>query len=234
MLPLGLRRQGPAPLSRAEQRIRLVELARVRGGDMEAALTECQKALDEEPNLAFGYAVRALIHSQREDHARCVADCTEAIRLGLRETEVFYARAVAQDYLGRPQDALADCTAALEIEPNHVNAYNSRGIIRTRLGMLNEAQLDFNEAIRLAPEWGLPYLNRGQAHLARNDLDAAIADYDRVISLFDSPESEVDQWLGAAAYANRGQVYRLKGDEARASADLQEAERLSKNPPKQG
>jgi len=100
--------------------------------------------------------------------------------------------------------------------------------------MLDEAQADFNEAIRLAPPWGLPYLNRGRAHLARNDLDAAIADYDRVIGLLDRPGSQVDYRLGAAAYANRGQVYRLKGDEVRAAADLQEAERLSKNPPRPG
>ena len=130
MMPLGLRRSGSSPLSRAEQRIRLVELARVRSGDLEAALA------------------------------------------------------------------------------------------------------DFGEAIRLAPEWGLPYLNRGQAHVARKDLDAAIADYDRVISHLDRPGSQVDHRLGAAAYANRSQVYRLKGNEARAAADLQEAERLATNPPR--
>ena len=59
MMPLGLRRPGEAPLSRAEQRIRLIELARVRGGDLEAALIECQEVLNSEPNLAFGFAVRA-------------------------------------------------------------------------------------------------------------------------------------------------------------------------------
>ncbi|HKQ72392.1 MAG TPA: tetratricopeptide repeat protein [Blastocatellia bacterium] len=232
MMPLGLRRSGSSPLSRAEQRIRLVELGRVRGGDLEAALAECQKALDAEPDLAFAYAIRALIHSQRQDHTRCVADCAEAIRLGLREADVYFARAVAQDNLGQPQDALADCTAALEIEPGHANAFNSRGLIRTRLGLLDEALADFAEAIRLVPNWGLPYLNRGQAHIARNDLDAAIADYDRVIALLNSSEGQVDDGLVAAAYANRGQVYRLKGNEARAAADLQEAKRLSTNPPR--
>jgi tetratricopeptide (TPR) repeat protein len=234
MMPLGLRRSGSLPLSRAEQRVRLVELGRVRGGDLETALAECQKVLDAEPDLAFGYAIRALVHSQRQDHARSVSDCTTAIGLGLREAEVYFARAVAQDSLGHPKEALADCTTALEIEPNHVNAYNSRGLIRTRLGLLDDALADFGEAIRLAPEWGLPYLNRGQAHIARSDLDAAIADCDRVIGLLDRPGAQVDYRLGAAAYANRGQVYRLKGNEARAAADFQEAERLSKNPPRPG
>jgi tetratricopeptide (TPR) repeat protein len=186
LMPLGFRRGGSAPLSRAEQRIRLVELRRVRGGDPEGALAECQKVLDEEPGLALGFAVRAFIHSQRGDHSRCAADCTEAIRLGLREAEVFFARAVARDGLGAPQEALADCTAALEVDPKHVNAYNSRGLIRTRLGLL------------------------------------------------DRPGSHVDYRLAAAAHTNRAQVYRLKGDAARAAADFQEAERLATNPPRPG
>ena len=193
-------------------------------------MAECQKILDAEPDLAFGYAIRALIHRQRHDLTRCVADCTEAIRLGLREAEVFFERAVAQDFLGQTQDALADCTTAIEIDPKYVSAYNSRGLIRTRLGLYNDALTDFEKAIRLLPTWGLPYLNRGQTHIAQNDLDAAIADYDQFISLLDQPGSQVDSQLCAAAYANRAHVHRLKGDERRAAADLQEAERLLKNP----
>lgn len=232
MMPLGFRRSGTAPLSRAEQRIRLADLRRVRGGDLEKALQECQQELDAGPDLALGYAVRAFIHGQRGDHSRCIADCTEAIRLGLREAEIFFARAVARDGLGQTQEALADCTTALEIEPNHFNAYNSRGFIRGRLGMLNEALADFGDAIRLAPEWFVPFMNRAQAHLARQDWDAAIADCDQVIRLLERPGSQVAHQLIAAAYANRGQVYRLKGDEARAAADFQEADRLAKNLPK--
>ena len=160
LMPLGLQRGGLLPLSRAEQRIRLAELRRVRGGDVEAALAECQQVLDAEPELAFGYAVRALIHSQRQNYTQCVTDCTEAIRLGMHTAGVLVARAIALDYLGQPQEALADCTAALEVEPGHGYAYNSRGLIRTRLGMLDEALADFHDAIRLTPHSGMPYLNR--------------------------------------------------------------------------
>ncbi len=234
MMSVGMTRSGSSPLSRSEQRLRLVELRRVRGGDVEVAMAECQKVLDAEPDLAFGYAIRALIHSQRLDHARCVADCTEAIRLGLREADVFFERAVAQDVLGQTQDALADCTTAIEIDPKCASAYNSRGLIRTRLGLYNDALTDFGEAIRLLPKWGLPYLNRGQTHIAQNELDAAIGDYDQVISLIDQPGTQVDGQLGMFAYSNRAHVHRLKGDERRAAADLQEAERLSKNPSSRG
>ncbi len=230
LMPLGMRRSGLSPLSRAEQRLRLVELGRVRGGNVEAALAGCQKVLDAEPNVAFGYAIRALIHSQRQDHASCIADCTEAIKLGQREAEVFFARAVSHDFLGQAQDALSDCTAAIEIDPKYVSAYNSRGLILTIMGLNNEALADLGEAIRLAPDWSLPYLNRGRVHVALNDLDSAITDYTHVVSLSNKRGRRVDHQLGAAAYANRAKVYRMQGDEERAATDFQEAERLSKNP----
>ena len=230
LMPLGMRRSGLSPLSRAEQRLRLIERGRVRGGNVEAALAACQKVLDAEPDVAFGYAIRALIHSQRQDHASCVADCTEAIKLGLHDPEVFLARAVARDRLGLRQEALADCTAAIELDPKYVAAYNSRGLIQTMMGLNNEALADLNEAIRLAPNWGLPYLNRGRAHVALNDFDSAMTDYTRVISLTHQRGVRVDRPLGAAAYANRAKVYQLQGNEAAAAADIQESERLSKNP----
>jgi tetratricopeptide (TPR) repeat protein len=225
MMPVGFQRGGSTALSRAEQRVRLAELQRVRGGDLERALAECQKVLDAEPDLAFGYAVRGLIHHQRGDPARCAADCTEAIRLGLKEAEVFFARAVAEDQLGRPQDALADCTAALQVDPRHANAYNSRGLIRARLGQLEEALGDLSEAIRLAPQWPLPYLHRGQAHHTRGQLDEAIADYDRVLELSkQSPPSEGGPLL-ALIHCRRGEARYDQFQEEEAEADFAEARR---------
>jgi tetratricopeptide (TPR) repeat protein len=229
MLPLGFQRRGPVPLSRAEQRVRLVELARVRGGDLEAALAECQKVLDAEPNLAFAYAVRALIHSQRGDHARCLADCTEAIRRDLREAELFFARAVALDHLGRPQEALADCTAALQIDPQHANAYHSRGLIRVHLDQPDEALKDFAQAIRLAPEWPLLYLNRAQVFHGRGQLDVALTDYDRAIDLLKkmppSKPSHRDGPTLALVYCRRGEARYDQFREEEAEADFAEARR---------
>src|SRR6185295_11009830 len=99
----------------------------------------CQRVIDVDPGQAFARAVRGLIRQQQGDQAGAVADFDEAVRLGLREPEVFFARAVALDRLDRPEDALADCTAALAIDPRHVNALNSRGLIRARLGRLDDA-----------------------------------------------------------------------------------------------
>jgi tetratricopeptide (TPR) repeat protein len=228
--PMGFQRRGPALLSPAEQRLRLVELRRVRGGDLEAALRDCQQELGAQPDLAFGYAVRALIHYQQGDQTRCIADCTEAIRLGLCEAEIFFTRAVVQDYLGRPQEALADCTAALEIDPQHVNAYNSRGLIRARMGQLDEAQADLSQAIRLAPKWFLPYLHRGQVYYNLGEIKMAVADYDQAIHLLkEMPPGGQANEAGsplALVYCRRGEARYDQFQEEEAEDDFAEARRL--------
>jgi tetratricopeptide (TPR) repeat protein len=226
----GLLREGPAPLTRAEQRLRIADRARLHG-DLAGARQACEDILRVEPTLGFGYAVRALIRDRQGDPAGCIADCTQAIECGLRQAEIFFARAVARDTLGLSREAEEDCTTALTLDQKHINALNSRGLIRTRLNRLDDALADFAEATRLAPDWGLPYLNRSQLHLQRNDLDAAITDLDRVLGLMREPAKPEEYQLAAKVYANRGHAYRLKGDEDRASADFQEAERFAKGPP---
>jgi tetratricopeptide (TPR) repeat protein len=226
----GLLRGGLVPLTKAEQRLRMADLLRLHG-DLASARQACEDILRAEPTLAFGYAVRALVRDRQGDPEGCVEDCTQAIESGLRQAEVFFARAVARDTLGLSQAAVDDCTTALTLDPKHVNALNSRGLIRTRLNLLEDALADFAEAIRLAPDWGLPYLNRSQLHLQRKDLDAAIGDLDQVLGLMREPAKPEEYQLAAKVYANRGRAYRLKGDESRASADFQEAERLAKGPP---
>lgn len=229
MMPLGFQLSGPSPLSRAEQQVRLAEISRVRGGNLDAALAQCQRVIDADPRQGFAHAVRGLIRDQQGDRAGCITDCSEAIRLGLREAEVFFARAVARDQLGQTQEALADCTAALEINPQHANALNSRGLIRCRLGMLSEAMTDLDEAVRLAPDWALPYLNRVQVHVQRDELEAAIADCTRVIERLGESHAPADRGFAAMAFWNRGQCLRVRGDHERADADIREAVRRNPN-----
>ncbi|MFN2567743.1 MAG: tetratricopeptide repeat protein [Gemmatimonadaceae bacterium] len=223
--PVGFQRSGPVPLSRAEQRVRLAELRRAQGGDPRQALMDCQRELDQEPEMALGYAVRGKIRHQLQDYAGCVADCSEAMRLGLHEPEMLYTRAVAYDHLQRPLDAIADCTAALEIDPKLASALNSRGAIRGRLGQLDEALRDLNEAMRLAPKWELPYLNRAQVHAQRADWDAAVADCDRVIEALQESGAANDRAVAGTAFWQRAQYHLQQGEDLRAAADFAEAVR---------
>lgn len=213
------------PLSRAEQRLRIAENLD-RRNDLDGALTECDKALAMTPGLPLAYAFRGLLRFKQCSWTECLQDCTEAIRGGFRNSDVYWRRAVAYDNLGQSSLALADCTTALEITPNSAQAYNSRGLIYLRAGAVEDAMTDLTEAIRLAPEWGLPYLNRSNIHLLRNDPDAAILDCTQAIECEGRSKSPADRIIVASALWKRGQAYAMKGDNAQAEADAQEAQRL--------
>ena len=147
MMPIGFCRSGPKRLSRSEQRVRLAELQRVRGGDPQDALKKCEEELQANPDLALGYAVRGLIRHQMNEHRRSIEDITQAIDRGFQEAELFFSRAVSYDTTGNPHQALKDCISALEIEPRHVHSLNSRRLVQCKLGKWNEALDDFNAAI---------------------------------------------------------------------------------------
>lgn len=113
---------------------------------LDEVLAKYDAVLNTYPHLAFGYAVRGLIQSDRKDYQRCVADGTEALRLGFRRVEVLMTRARALDALQRPEEAIVDCTAILAVEPVNIRAYNCRGLMRVQIGMLDEGLADLNKA----------------------------------------------------------------------------------------
>jgi tetratricopeptide (TPR) repeat protein len=229
MAPLGVQRPGSEPLSLAEQRLRLAELSRVRGGDLEDALAACNEILDDHPRLGLGYAVRGMIHSQRGNQTDTVADCSQALELGMRQVEVYFARACALDYLGRFEEALADCNSALEIDSKLAHVYAQRGFIRARLSQFHEAIGDLTESIKLAPHWPRPYYHRGLCYYCSGQLNTGLADYDRAIDLAEnvqgfSSTEEGNQML-TELYCRRGEArYDLFQEDA-ANNDYQEARR---------
>lgn len=223
MMSIGQPRSGPAPLTRAEQQLRLADLSRVREKDRAKALARVKRVIDAGNPPPYAYFVRGLFHGDRNDHAGAIADYSEAIRLGLRDAAVLFARAVAYDLSGSHEAAHADCTAVLEIEPEHINALNSRGIVNMRLGRFDEALADLAAVIRLQPKWHLPYVNRANLHHKLGNVDAAIADYGRVAEVLGEPHAPNERQLAAMMIWNRGKCYEKKGDRKRAEADFREA-----------
>jgi len=75
-----------------------------------------------------------------------------------------------------------------------------------------KAIAEFSQSIRFDPESAEAYHYRGVCHRKRNDLDLAIADYSKAIELG-----------RLASYADRGDAYLHKGDDAKSLEDLDRA-----------
>jgi tetratricopeptide (TPR) repeat protein len=206
--------------------------SRAQAGDLTQALADLERAIELHPDpAAFGLRGLVLYHMQRfEESAR---DCSEAIRRGWRDAEVYFARGVANDTLNHPQGALADFTMAIHLHPEHPGALNGRALVRARLGQMDAALADFREAIRAAPDWYLPYWNRVNLHAMRGDLDGVINDCSIVLRVLDKPvgsaapagsaEAGVDPRLLAVACFRRGEAWERKGELVQAREDYEAA-----------
>jgi tetratricopeptide (TPR) repeat protein len=202
---------------------------RAQDGKLAEALQLCTRALELDPDLAEGYAIRGQVRYNSGLLPEAADDCFAAIDRGFRHAEIYFIRAIALDVAGQGEEALANCSMALHLNPEHAGAYNSRGLIRGHLGRLAEALEDFSEAIRLAPKWFVPYLHRAQVNHARGLLDTALTDYDSAVNLVNEssfgPGATEGDPQAALVYCRRGDVRLDLIRDGEAEADFAEARR---------
>ncbi len=152
-----------------------------------------------------------------------VEACTEAIKDGkLPPADLALAylnRGLSETGPGSDARSKEDYKAALRIyndlilgSPLNPYYYVQRGMIYQTIGEADRAILDYSDAIRLAPRETYPLLNRGiLLYLRKDNNEGAIADLTAALKI---KPCEV------AAWANRGVVYRRKGEIDRAISDF--------------
>jgi tetratricopeptide (TPR) repeat protein len=210
--------------------------AQAQAGNLTQALTDADRAIELHPDAA-AFALRGLVYYHMGRLEEAARDCSEAIRRGWRDAEVYFARGVANDTLNHAPEAQADFSMAIHLHPEHAGARNGRALVHARLGQMEAALADFAEAIRMAPDWYLPYWNRVNLHAARGDDDGVISDCTALIRLLQAgsvPGSHeakgmtgVNPRLLAVAYLRRGAAHERKCQPEKAGADYETALRQS-------
>ena len=143
-----------------------------------------------------------------------------ALTTAPRSAVAYYARGEVLRVQGRLEEAISAYDAALSLNPNMVNALADLGRCKIFLGPIDEAITAQLRAIRLSPRdfmirfW---YFRIGQAHLLQSRLDEAIHWLEKARSV--EPGIPFFYAYLAAAYA-------LRGNSARATAELNAALRL--------
>jgi len=152
-----------------------------------------------------------------------VEACTEAIKDGKLapsdQALAYLNRGLSESGPGSETRSKDDYKAALRIfndlivgSPMNPYYYTQRGVIYQTIGEADRAILDYSDAIRLAPRETYPLINRGVLlYLRKDNNEGAIADLTAALKL---RPCEVSAW------ANRGIVYKRKGEIDRAIADF--------------
>lgn len=129
-----------------------------------------------------------------------------------------YLMAVANEHLGRHNQALKLYSEAIKLDNTIADAYKKRGIYEQELKQWDKSIRDFTTVLQLYPEMFVIHKIRGVSYYYNKQLDNAIADYSAYLQR-DSTNKQVIEYRGVA-YKERKQWLKAYLDFATAHSVL--------------
>jgi tetratricopeptide (TPR) repeat protein len=103
-----------------------------------------------EPNDWVAYCNRGECYGKKGEHAKAIADFTEAIRLDPKNADVYTKRGSCQVAKGEYGKAIADFTEAIRLDPKNADNYRGRGSCYAKKGHYAKAIADFIRRLTVA------------------------------------------------------------------------------------
>ena len=192
-------------------------LAHLQLGNEPAAISDCTKAIDLNPNNIEAYLDLGLAYYRQGNYQAALQPYQAIITRKPHDWRVYYNRGLVYFALEDYSQAIADYHQALNSSDsiaivNRAEIYSDRGLSYLLSDYLTEAIADFDRAISLNSNNERAYFNRACAHHRQRNYLAAIKDFTQVLQL--NPTR-------TEAYVNRGWVRYQLGLKQDAIADLQ-------------
>jgi lipoprotein NlpI len=141
---------------------------------LERALADCSEAIDQDPEHANAYPLRAEIHRKRDNRAKALDDFDKAAALGVKSPALFGGRGFLRLLEGDGAKALADFDQEVALAGGAAESFMDRGSAWLSLGDGAKAEQDFARATELNPRNAQAWLNRGVAALGAGDKPKAV------------------------------------------------------------
>jgi tetratricopeptide (TPR) repeat protein len=188
-------------------------LARVRLGDSEGAVSDCDRALSINPGLVIAYRNRGLLHWLQGRLDEAISDLSTVLRKTPRDAEAFGLRGNIYVDKGELDSALADFNQAIHLDSRRPGFYCDRAWVFIRTDQFEPAQADLDRAVALNPQFAPAHGYLGVLAYKRNDYDRAISESSRSIEL--NPREVIP-------YGIRGLAELHVGKQAEAQKDFAE------------
>ncbi|UKO98530.1 tetratricopeptide repeat protein [Nostoc sp. UHCC 0870] len=117
------------------------------------------------------------------EYAAAISNYSQALKLNMQNTELYYKRGLAYDQLGDYKKAIADYSQVININIDDAKAYHQRGLALSKLGAYEAAIDDYTQSIRINPHAAIAYKNRAEARSCLGDNQGAIEDYNQAIKI---------------------------------------------------
>ncbi|PZV17506.1 MAG: hypothetical protein DCF22_03530 [Leptolyngbya sp.] len=208
-----------------------------QAGDIEAAKQTCRAVLEQQPDLADGWHLLALMAHQERNLDEAIAHYQRAIAADPTHCDSYNNLAVALHEQGKFDDAIAHYQKVLALKPDYADAHNNYANALREKGRLEEAVQHYQQAIAANPTYADAHNNLGLAYYAMSNFEQAAVAYRQAVALrpnfpqalnhlgnalkemgnFAEAAVYYQQAIGfkpdyAKAYNNWGNIFRDEGD----------------------
>ena len=152
-------------------------------GKLESALSDLDKAIRCDPQLAGAWNARGAVQIQMGKSDAALSDFEEAIRLDPLFAKAHLNRGYLLEAKGSEADAIAAYERAISLDPKFVPAYTNLGGIRLKQHDYDTAIRAYGEAIELDPCNSEYYLQRALCFQKIGDYSHAALDCSKCLEL---------------------------------------------------
>lgn len=196
------------------------ELQELADSAFEQTVAKLKVQKIKEPNEQSWDYDLGIVYERAAKYNKAIAYYKESLE---KESNIITASRISSCYddLGDYDKALEYCNQAIALDSVKANYLYEKANILDNAGRTQEAIKTMSDYIANTPDEPAGYYQRGWFKDHSGDIEGALEDYTMAITL---------QPNVAYAYLNRGVLYRLKGENAKAESDFKQVIRLDSIP----
>lgn len=196
------------------------ELQELADSAFEQTVAKLKVQKIKEPNEQSWDYDLGIVYERAAKYNKAIAYYKESLE---KESNIITASRISSCYddLGDYDKALEYCNQAIALDSVKANYLYEKANILDNAGRTQEAIKTMSDYIANTPDEPAGYYQRGWFKDHSGDIEGALEDYTMAITL---------QPNVAYAYLNRGVLYRLKGENAKAGSDFKQVVRLDSIP----
>ena len=174
--------------------------------DSKNAIASYEKALGLDRALTTIYVPLGILYYQTGEIAKADTELTRALAISPEDSETQFFYGLVRYAQGKDDEALKAFREAKKIKPDYAEPWYYAGLTLLRMEKTDDAIAELTKAKELKPDYFEAWFSLGTAYLTKDTPE----DYGRAIEAFKRATTLKNS--SAAAQANLGDAYRLRGD----------------------
>ena len=175
--------------------------------DEQAIIADCTKAIEENPELALPYALRAKMWARLKQKDAAWRDCENALRLDPANSLALRTMAflhLERGEFDKARETFRSGMKTLWLDEYNPEDFHNRARLWRLIGVYEKALEDHHRAIAMAPEMGIVYQGRGLTHYFSGAIDAAIGDWTEAMQIDARSLLQCSFWIWEARMLRKG------------------------------